>query len=454
MTDPLRLENRENPKGSRKEQVARSEAECQDPIEKHNDSLLQYIPGTSYLVDYAIEHFSAEVISVENLPKTRPPFPCLTGASNTSNSYKIDKNLYPNIVAAGVDTLELNFGVAEYRYPDMFRMLSDAKSEAVSAGYKGRRGIAVDWFGHKFMMQSHGSKGGYEYLLKNGDIELQVMPNARGGKPSPELRVVFRSPYLWRVGEITAYNEVIEFINEWVFLEYCKVSRADLCVDMVMPLPKINRMTQLVSLARSKDLYYGGDFQSGQRETGFQFGRGGITCRFYDKAYEISVKGNSHIVPIWTANGWDVESPVSRFEPQLRRRFLRQFDTNMDFTTFQDSKSDIWSYVTEKFIRIIEPGSATRKENAKATTYWKDYQDCARLFGEQYGVLPYKQLSLDWQRLVPQAIGCMASAWARLAADVGDLNATLILEKEWGAPLPKEVIEAGLLLKARFTHMS
>ena len=60
----------------------------------------------------------------------------------------------------------------------------------------------------------------------------------------------------------------------------------------------------------------------------------------------------------------------------------------------------------------------------------------------------------DWQPLVPQAIGCMANAWARLAADVGEDNATLILEKEWGHGIPQKVIEAGLLQKARFTHMS
>jgi len=48
----------------------------------------------------------------------------------------------------------------------------------------------------------------------------------------------------------------------------------------------------------------------------------------------------------------------------------------------------------------------------------------------------------------------MASAWARLAADVGDLNATIILEKEWGYRIPNKVIEAGLFQKARFAHMS
>jgi len=66
----------------------------------------------------------------------------------------------------------------------------------------------------------------------------------------------------------------------------------------------------------------------------------------------------------------------------------------------------------------------------------------------------FKQLSLDWRPVVKQATGCMASAWARLAAGVGDANAKLILEKKWGCKIPEEVIEAGLLQKARFGHMS
>jgi len=56
--------------------------------------------------------------------------------------------------------------------------------------------------------------------------------------------------------------------------------------------------------------------------------------------------------------------------------------------------------------------------------------------------------------VVKQANGCLASAWARLAADVGDANATLILEKEWECKIPEKVIEAGLIQKARFSHMS
>jgi hypothetical protein len=43
-----------------------------------------YVPGSSHMVDYAIEHYSTEVISVEDRPFKQLPFPGLTGASNTN----------------------------------------------------------------------------------------------------------------------------------------------------------------------------------------------------------------------------------------------------------------------------------------------------------------------------------------------------------------------------------
>lgn len=126
----------------------------------------------------------------------------------------------------------------------------------------------------------------------------------------------------------------------------------------------------------------------------------------------------------------------------------------MDFVTFQDSKSDIWAYMTNKCIRIVNPESASRKERAKETDYWRDYQSCDELFGERQGVLPVKHLSPDWRPVVKQATGCLASAWARLAVEVGEVEATRLLENEWECKIPEKVIEAGLIQKARFAHMS
>ena len=165
------------------------------------------------------------------------------------------------------------------------------------------------------------------------------------------------------------------------------------------------------------------------------------------------VKRNGHIMPLWKANGWDGISDVSRFELEMKRQGLRRFDTNVDFATFQDMKADIWSYGTDRFLRIVKPGSATRKERAKVTDYWRDYQNCTPLFGERLGVLPFKQLSTDWRELVTQSNGCLSGAWARLAVNEGDDVATQRLLNECGHRIPRNVIEAGLTQKARFAHM-
>ena len=50
--------------------------------------------------------------------------------------------------------------------------------------------------------------------------------------------------------------------------------------------------------------------------------------------------------------------------------------------------------------------------------------------------------------------GYLASAWAILAADIGEADATITLEKEWEYKIPRKVIEAVLLWKARFEHLS
>lgn len=56
--------------------------------------------------------------------------------------------------------------------------------------------------------------------------------------------------------------------------------------------------------------------------------------------------------------------------------------------------------------------------------------------------------------MVKQATECLASAWARLAAKIGEIEAIHFLENEWRQKRSKEVTEAGLVRKARFAHSS
>mgnify|MGYP006910766077 CR=1 FL=1 len=100
---------------------------------------------------------------------------------------------------------------------------------------------------------------------------------------------------------------------------------------------------------------------------------------------------------------------------------------------------------TERIFIVIYPRNPLARI---LTLIWDQFSSVVSL------LTVFKQISLDWRPVVKQAVGCLASAWARLAADVGDADATLIIEKEWECKIPEKVIEAGLLQKARFAHMS
>jgi hypothetical protein len=123
--------------------------------------------------------------------------------------------------------------------------------------------------------------------LKNGDIKLQTMPEAIGDKKSPELRVQFRSEFLWGTGEIEAIYQVIELINKCAIISSCRVSRADPCVDLALNIPEIDLKLQLVSRIRKRRDYFSGKYLDGMNDDGYTFGvKGMCHYRIYDKVLE------------------------------------------------------------------------------------------------------------------------------------------------------------------------
>jgi hypothetical protein len=66
------------------EETNRANGASLKPPHGTTNALSNYIPGSFHMVDYAIEHYGAEVISVEDRPLKQLPFPGLTGASNTN----------------------------------------------------------------------------------------------------------------------------------------------------------------------------------------------------------------------------------------------------------------------------------------------------------------------------------------------------------------------------------
>lgn len=359
-----------------------------------------------------------------------PPSPTSRGV--------VKSKLATKALACGLDSLVIGFGVNEYESSEEWKSLIDGKSEARGTMFGGRM-VPVSFWGKDFAVSARGSKG-YEWVLNNGDVSILIAKEARGGTIYPEVYVTFRSEYLWRLGSVGAYREVYNWLSSWLSLAYDKVSRADLAVDLDMPLPDIDIFKEVVSQSRNRNVYsevvvYGAD----RRITNYKFGSGALQARFYDKSYEVIKLDKKFIYPVWESNGWDGVSPVSRLEFQVRRDKLKEFGADT-FYELRKSEADMWRYFTTKGLRICERGSDNNVSRWKDKSYWRDYQMCDRLFGESIGILPFKEYKGDVDRLLEQGLGCNVSAFARLSAVYGEDKAKVMIEEK--SHLSEEFIES------------
>jgi hypothetical protein len=66
-------------------------------------------------------------------------------------------------------------------------------------------------------------------------------------------------------------------------------------------------------------------FRSGSRISGMTFSPGGtIAMVHYDKSLQARLCSKRHMEPIWAAEGWQPDIPVTRHEARLRRPAVRE----------------------------------------------------------------------------------------------------------------------------------
>jgi len=330
-----------------------------------------------------------------------------------------------NVLAAGLDSLVVGFGVKEFLDSPEWANLAEAKEGAKASLFAGRS-VPVSFFGKDFALSARGSKG-WEYVLNNNDMSILVAKEAKGGTVYPEVYTTFRAEYLWRVGSDGAFREVSNWLDSFLVQAYDKVSRADLAVDLDMPLPRIDVFNDIISASRNKVVYSEvAEFGTDRRVTNYRFGSGDLLGRFYDKSFEVVKLGKEFIYPVWRGNGWDGASDVSRLEFQVRREKLKEFGADTFFELRKNS-ADMWRYFTTHSLRVCESGAASDKGHWKVKPYWQDLADAVDLFGVTSGVLPFKQYKGDADRLLQQALGCNISAFARLSAAYGEDKAVSMM---------------------------
>lgn len=359
------------------------------------------------------------------------------------------------IVNSGIDNLVLGFSIDKYLDMDSFIDLEDSK---LSAGDKmfNSKGSPVSWYGVDLIIQPRGSRG-YEWILRNDDVIVCIAREAKGGSVLPEVYVTFSAPYLWLHGSTVAVNLLKRWLSKWALFTEDKVSRCDLCLDIEMKNPIIDLHKEIVTLAKHKGHYLKDlrGYMRGLHTTGYEFGKGNLVGRFYDKTLEILSSKKGWFRDIWIANGWDGVTPVTRVEFQMRRNFLKLFQIN-GYDDLEPAVGSIWRYCTNDWLRVCEPQKGKKNNHQHLLPpqkWWEFVQQSKCLFSEDVGLTPFKIKKPRYDALMAQGTGVLSSALALRASAVGMTEALFSFRKEINIWLKNELRGSAVSKIARFSNI-
>jgi len=258
----------------------------------------------------------------------------------------------------------------------------------------GGTGTTVELAGKEFNLLPKGNKG-YEYVMYNEDIRLFLAEKCLGGRILPEVFVALNASYLWGLGYDMAFNKLIKWIGSWAMVESERINRADMCVDLEVPLPDIDIRTELVTKAKTRvDYHQIEHYSSGMRDTGYRIGSGTVVGRIYDKRYEAIQSIKPWFIEVWKLGGYDGELPVTRVEGQFRRQFLKEMSVE-SYSDLIVRMPDIWRIFSTEFVTLRVPNTNDKNHRRwEVTNLWKTIQNATSKFGECRGIQRYKQSNL------------------------------------------------------------
>lgn len=159
----------------------------------------------------------------------------------------------------------------------------------------------------------------------------------------------------------------------------------------------------------------------------------GAPCmgRIYDKSAELEHAGRDgkrefeHLA--WKSGGWDGTQTVVRVEFQLRGDVLEEMGYRDDVERLLAEVDGVWKYLTEKWLTMREPDSASRLCRAALDARWEAVQRV------DWGTVnaPVERVRRRGGASMKQALGCILShlgATGALEASVDGLSAPSSVE--------------------------
>jgi hypothetical protein len=313
-----------------------------------------------------------------------------------------------NILASGIDSLVISMNI-DWKDDSFFTVLDELKEKAkeYSLDYQG----SIKHFNTEevfpFTIKPHGTKG-FSWILTGADFTYKIAkstaPNSR-----PNGMIEFRSEALWRLGVEDVLRIALRIIeaNGGHIVEV-KLSRADLCVDFLMPEKRWSQGLRDYVVTRAIDFkphYKGWTF------TGMSFGTGAISARLYDKPLEIQQKSKKYwMFDIWGMKEVPQGKKIIRIEFEMKRKFL----TEIHIKTPEDllQKADqVWAYCTKNWLKFQDRPGLHHTQRSTFKWYVK-IQDGFRGAQGAEPLVREKAVKMDKKKLMQQANGLIQSLHA------------------------------------------
>ncbi len=349
------------------------------------------------------------------------------GQTSISPPVNVNFDNFPSVrvLSSGIDTLYLTLNV-DWSNSSFLFDLASLKSDAIEAD-KAIPGQIEDWL---FLVQPYGRRG-YEWLLESSEYSLRIGNWDSPKESKPSVIIEIRSEPLWRLGPRSSVDRILALIAAAsnsdlgkANIQDVKVSRSDLCVDVLTPesLWKYELLENVVCRAKSIRPY----FRNGQliKLDGFKVGNGNLVARLYDKQQEIKVKSKKFwMYDIWNLTAIPEGWTVIRVEFQLLREAIKDLGLNTPEDLFR-LVVNLWAYCTQDWLKLQDrPG--THHTQRKNLEWWSVVQGGFNKVQDAFPLIRYKAIKTKQEHLIRQTYGLMTSLTAlhqeQCRADIAEL---------------------------------
>ena len=310
-------------------------------------------------------------------------------------------------LSSGVDKLTLAVDL-HWHKTAFFAALDQLKQEAVvkecpMPGILQSTNHGITW---AYQVSPFG-KEGYRWLLTSPEFAIKL-GNWTTPRSRPSAMIDISSEALWMNGVVESVDKIICLLGfAGAHASLVKVSRVDLCLDIMVQSTLWSPALSAHVVARAKAIT---NHNSGRSFSGFEFGRGHIRCRMYDKPLEIAIKSKKFwFYDIWNLNQdeFPKELRVIRIEFQLRREALKELGLNTVWE-FVNYPRNLWAYCVHEWLKFTDDPLLDERDQT-VLPFWQTAQE--NFLGGQCGhpLIRATAVNTKKKQLAQQLIGQLTS---------------------------------------------